>query len=563
MALSSLKLFFARMGGRDIPLAYNWFEKFGFDSTYDPSTGKFVYDNGPIYKHSLMDVLNNFDSPINFNTKDIIGLYKSVSDLTIVETSDNTDAKSIIITTTFWRKVLTLLELIYENQSEWRGYPINTSTDDTPYSSRGDEILRTDPQFSDVAKIYKKGTLVNVLSSSSTLNTRILSCTFTVTPAGLTVDERNEDAGTVADSVRITAYFNPDTYITTGANNNYAVYSYEDLTNDLLIDDTQLNQWDDTSSSMMTEFDAAIVKKINEITKTGKFKRYVRFCPTGGTDGATFYINKGVYGTKDGQSVLFTDETQTEIINSLNMADYGYNKPFYIFTSLDESQELDNTTILGYIRNYIETNMYPGTEAAQIVERTLRFPNLFSETIVSIYPVITNFEPNSSSKLKFPLDGRTLKTYLDEASITDTQYEIFYVGRSSYGAGNKEYAEIPLIATEHASTSTSGNPITSRFPTFRPINSSNDDNSDIDARTIVFHDLCILALSILMGNKEVSDIEVGSSITVNGIEYDLVTGMTNFTEIEAGYSEVDGIAIKHSVQFSYNNIKYKFIDAGV
>jgi hypothetical protein len=152
---------------------------------------------------------------------------------------------------------------------------------------------------------------------------------------------------------------------------------------------------------------------------------------------------------------------------------------------------------------------------------------------------------------------------LDEAGITDNQYEIFYVGRSSYGAGNKEFAEIPLIATEHASTSTSALPITSRFPTFRPINSSNDDNSDIDARTIVFHDLCILALSILMGLKEVSEIEVGTSITVNGIEYDLVTGLTNFTEIEAGYSEVDGISIKHTVQFTYNNIKYKFIDAGV
>lgn len=563
MALSSLKLFFARMGGRDIPLAYNWFDKFGFDSTYDAETGKFVYDNGPIYKHSLMDVLNNFDSPINFNTKDIIGLYKSISDLTIVETADNPDAKSIIITTTFWKKVLTLLELIYENQSEWRGYPINTSTDDTPFSSRGDEILRTDPQYADVAKIYRKGTLVNVLSSASLLNTRILSCTFTVSPSALTADERNEDAGTVADAVRITAYFNPDTYITTGAINNYAVYSYEDLTNDLHIDDSALNHWDDGASAMLTEFDAAIVKKINDITKTGKYKRYVRFCPSGGTDGATFYINKGIYGTKDGQSVLFTDDTRTEIITSENAAEYGYNKPFYIFTSLDESQELDNSMILGYIRNYIETNMYPGSEAAQVVERTLRFPNLFSETVVSVYPVITNFEPNSSSKLKFPLDGRTLKSYLDEAGITDNQYEIFYVGRSSYGAGNKEFAEIPLIATEHASTSTSALPITSRFPTFRPINSSNDDNSDIDARTIVFHDLCILALSILMGLKEVSEIEVGTSITVNGIEYDLVTGLTNFTEIEAGYSEVDGINIKHTVQFTYNNIKYKFIDAGV
>ena len=214
MALSSLKLFFARMGGRDIPLAYNWFDKFGFNSTYNPETGKFEYDNGPIFNHSLMDVMNNFDDPINFNTVDILGLYKTVSDLTIVETADNTDAKSIIITSTFWTKVLTLLELIYENQAEWRGYPVGTSTDGTPYTCRGDEILRTDPQFSEYANIYIKGSLQNVLSSTSDLNTRILSCSFKVTREPLTSTEKQEDAGTVADRVSIEAYFNPDTYIT-------------------------------------------------------------------------------------------------------------------------------------------------------------------------------------------------------------------------------------------------------------------------------------------------------------------------------------------------------------
>lgn len=563
MALSSLKIFFARMGGRDIPLAYNWFEKFGFNSTYDPNTGKFVYDNGPIYKHSLMDVLNNFDDPINFNTTDILGLYKTISDLSIVETSDNPDAKSIIITTTFWKKVLTLLELIYENQAEWRGYPVGQSTDGTPFTCRGDELLRTDPQYSEYANIYIKGSMVNVLSSTSDLNTRILACNFKVTREPLTASEKAEDAGTVADRVTIDAYFNPDTYITSGALTNYAVYSYEDLSGDTEIDDSNASYFDEMSQKNYTEFDAAIVKKLAEILKTGKYKRYIRFCPAGGVDGTTFYINKGIYGVKDGSSVLFTDNTQTEIITSENMRDYGYNKPFYIFTSLDESQELDTSTITGYIKNYISEKMYPGVESAAVVERALRFPNLFQDTVVSIYPVLTNFEPNSASKLKFPINGKTLKKYLDAALITDDQYELFYVGRSTYGASSKEYSEIPLIATEHSLTSTSDNPISSRFPTLRPICSSNDDNSDIDSKTIIFHDLCVLALSVLLGNKEISEIEVGSTITIGGVEYDFVTNLTNFTEIEAGYSEVDGTIIKHSVQFTYNNIKYKFIDAGV
>ena len=78
-----------------------------------------------------------------------------------------------------------------------------------------------------------------------------------------------------------------------------------------------------------TEFQAGIIDKITEILKSGKYKRVIRFCPTGGTSGTTFYINKGKYGKKDGRSVLFTDETETEEITEENRGDYGYNKPFF------------------------------------------------------------------------------------------------------------------------------------------------------------------------------------------------------------------------------------------
>ena len=562
MALSQMKIFFARLGGRDIPLAYNWYSNFGFNSTYDETSREYTDYGDPIYKHSLMDVLNNFDKPITFNTVDKLGTLKSVSDLSIVETDGNEDAKNIIISSAFWTKVLKLFEYIYENQSEWKNVPEGTSTNQVPFSCRGDEILRSNNSvFADAASVYKEGTLVVNTSSSELLNTRILSCELKITNANLTEDERNQDRNTIANTISVTLYFNPDTYIIQGATRNYAVYSYEDLSDpkDEKIDDVLLNVYSSENSIAKTEFQANIIDKIHEIEKNGKFKRVIRFCPTGGTAGTTFYIDKGKYGVRDGASVLFTDNSETDIITQENCSEYGYNKPFYIFTSLDESQPLDDTTIIGYIKNYIDTKMYPDaiTNPAQMVERNLRFPNLFVETTVSVYPIIGNYEPNSSAKLKSPLDGKTLAAFLDAADINDGQYEIFYLGKAVYSGGSSQYTEIPLIATEHDTSSTSDHPITSRFPSFRPINSANEDNSDMNSDTIILHDLCVLALSALMSPTPV---ELKETITINGVEYDFVTGLTDFKEIDYGYSQVDGHFVNHSVQFTFKNIRYKFID---
>ena len=566
MALSQIKMFFARLGGRDIPLAYNWYDKFGFNSTYDDASKEYTDYGDPIYKHSLMDVMNNFDKPITFNTVDQLKTLKSVSDVSIVETKNNDDAKNIIISSTFWTKVLKLLEYIYENQADWRNVPVGASTNNVPYSCRGDEILRTNSLFADVFSVYTEGSLVVNISSSTTLNTRILSCELKVTNTKLNTDERNEDADTIANTISLNVYFNPDTYIIQGANRNYAVYSYEDLSNpkDDKIDDSQLNIYTNGENIAKTEFQAGIVDKITEILKSGKYKRVIRFCPTGGTSGTTFFINKGKYGKRDGRSVLFTDETMTEEITKENCADYGYNKPFYIFTSLDESQALDDTTLVGYIKNYIDTNLFPDTitNTEQLVERNLRFPNLFVDTVVSVYPIISNYEPNSSSKLKSPLDGKTLSTFLKKCDINDDQYEIFYLGKAVYSGGSSSLTEIPLVATEHDTTSTSDHPITSRFPTFRPISSATaEDNSDIDSDTIILHDLCVFALSVLLGISSIDDIQ--EKITINGTEYDFITGLTHFTEIEAGRSQVTAKDIDHTVEFTFKNIKYAFIDKGV
>jgi hypothetical protein len=562
MALSQMKVFFARLGGRDIPLAYNWYSNFGFNSTYDETSREYTEYGDPIYKHSLMDVLNNFDKPITFNTVDKLGTLKSVSDLTIVETDGNEDAKNIIISSTFWKKVLKLFEYIYENQAEWKNVPVGSSTTQVPFSCRGDEVLRTDNTYADAASIYRDGTLVVNTSSSELLSSRILSCELKITNANLSEEDRNQDANTIANTISVTLYFNPDTYIIQGATRNYAVYSYEDLSNpkDEKIDDVLLNVYSSEGSAAKTEFQVNIIDKIHEIEKTGKFKRVIRFCPTGGTAGTTFYIDKGKYGVKDGASVLFTDSSETEIITQENCGEYGYNKPFYIFTSLDESQPLDDTTIIGYIKNYINTKMYPDTvtNTAQMVERNLRFPNLFIDTTVSIYPITGNYEPNSSAKLKSPLDGKTLATFLSKASITDSQYEIFYLGKAVYSGGSSQFTEVPMIATEHDTSSTSDHPITSRFPSFRPINSATaEDNMDMDSDTIILHDLCVLALSVLMGQRPG---EINDTININGTVYDFVTGLTDFKEIEAGYSPIDGIYVNHSVQFTFKNIRYKFID---
>ena len=556
MALSQMKMFFARLGGRDIPLAYNWYDKFGFNSTYDAESKEYTDYGDPVYKHSLMDVMNNFDKPITFNTADKLGTLRSVSDVSIVETKNNEDAKNIIISSTFWTKVLKLIETIYENQSKWKDAPKNASTNNVPYSCFGDETLRTDSLFADVLSVYVEGSLVVNVSSATTLNSRILSCELKVTNLKLTTDERNQDADTIANTISLSVYFNPDTYIIQGANRNYAVYSYEDLVEPSdKIDDSQMNVYTEDGIAK-TEFQAGIIDKITEILKTGKYKRVIRFCPTGGTSGTTFYINKGKYGMNDeGRNVLFTDETETEVITEENRGDYGYNKPFYIFTSLDESQPLDDTTLLGYVKNYVYTVLFP--DINQSVERNLRFPNMFVDTVVSIYPLITNFEPNSSSKLKSPIDGRTLFDFLKKCDINDNQYEIFYVGKAVYSGGNTSLTEIPLVATEHDTTSTSNNPITSRFPTFRPITSATaEDNSDMDSDTIILHDLFVFALSVLLGISSID--EAQEKITINGTEYDFITGLTHFAETQAGLSQTTAGETEHTVEFTFKNIKYKF-----
>lgn len=572
MALSQMKMFFARLGGRDIPLAYNWYDKFGYNSAYDAESKEYKYGDGdPIYKHSLMDVMNNFDKPITFNVTDKLGTLKSVSDVCIAETKNNDDVKNIIPSSTFWTKVFKLLETIYESQATWRGAPRGTPTDGTPYSCYGDEELRSGKtEYSDISSVYVPGSLTVNISSSTILDTRILSCELKVTNANLSTDERSQDQDTIANIVNLTVYFNPDTYIIQGASRNYAVYSYEDLSDpqDDKIDDSEMRIYTNGNTNVAkTEFQAGIIDKITEILKGGKYKRVIRFCPNGGTSGTTFFINKGEYGvTPDGsKSVLYTDKTKTEIITEENYSEYGYNKPFYIFTSLDENEPLDDSTLLGYVKNYVNTVLFDDviSNTNQLVERNLRFPNMFVDTVVSIYPILTNYEGTgaSSSNLKSPIGGKLLSDFLAKIPINDTNYEIFYLGKAVHGAGSSNLTEIPLIAREHdVSSVTANSPISSRFPAFRPITSANDSNTDMDSDTIILHDLLVCALSVLLGVSDIDEVQSINTITIGGVQYDFITGLTNFKEIEAGQSQNSAAKIKHTVEFTFKNIKYEVID---
>ena len=138
---------------------------------------------------------------------------------------------------------------------------------------------------------------------------------------------------------------------------------------------------------------------------------------------------------------------------------------------------------------------------------------------------------------------------------------LFFLGKAVYSGGSSALTEIPLIATEHDTSSTSDHPITARFPAFRPIVSSTaEDNSDMDSDTIILHDLCVLALSVLVGISSIDELQ--ETITINGVEYDFVTGLTHFIETEAGFSQTTGTTLNHSVEFTFKNIKYKFIDLG-
>lgn len=557
--LSNVKLFFARVGGKDLPISANWNNPFGYNYAPDPETGVMTAGTA-IYKHSMNDVLANFEAPVSVVHPNEMEDVKTVSDYIIAETSDNSNAQMINFNSEFWNTVVLLLELINTNEAEWRNSPEGSAVSGAAYSCRGDEILRTADLYTrgiynKISEIYVPGSLTVSVSSAATLANRILRVEFSVTHQNSSDDTANE-----ASTIRIDCFYSPDLYISIGAKKNYAVYTYEDLDRTFNeIDDSDANKNYITEDGLRTtEFDAAIVNKLHLLGKNGRYKSYRRFSESG-SEGRTFARIGGtledeiVNGVLTGRKIL-TGATETTQV-------------FYIFTSLDWDEMISDETLLQYIREYIN-NKYP-TDADK-VERNLRYPNLFSDTTIEIYPVINN-KLKDGSGYKNPVDGKTLTEFFNGigkvmpyGTAGFEPWEMFYVGAMNglWARGMR----IPLIAFESIESTVENNPITSRFPKYRPIDNISD-HADIQAftETVRFHQLCAMALTALFGGYTGDSAEflaIYGEQTIDGTQNSdpVYTSDLNWAMDVARTDENTNTRIPAYVQFTYKSVTYKFID---
>ena len=559
--LSNVKLFFVRTGGKDLPVSSNWNSPFGYNYTENKDG---VTEAGEaIFKHSITDVLNNFDKPITVLHKNEMNDEKTVQDLMILESGDNINVQMININSEFWNKVVLLLELININEASWKESPVGTVSNEAQYSCRGDELLRTEDlytkgTYSDIASIYVKGSLVVSTSSATALKDRILRAEFSVTHPASTDDTANE-----ASTIRIDCYFNPDSYIKTGVSKNYKVYSYQDLS--YLAGKGGLNEVDDSdenknytikTNTKTTEFDAGIMYPIHQILKKGKYKSYRRFSEgtnegTGRTDS---YIGGHLEDVLNDEGVLIGKKLSDDA--------QRVTQVFYIFSSLDEDEVITNETLLSYIREYVNEK-YPTDDDK--VERNLRYPNLFSDTVIEIYPVITN-KTTSGSGNKNPIDGRTLTQFfngigkvIQYGTAGFTPWELFYVG--SPASFNNSFRQ-PLVAFESTESTYENCPITVRFPNYRPFDSVDSELAPY-TETIRFHNLCIMALLDLFGemNGETIVAMFGDKTITGEADGDPVyTTDLNWMHQLATVDEETGYRTPEYVQFTYKSVTYKFIN---
>lgn len=558
-SLSNVKLFFVRTGGKDLPISSNWSEPFGYN--YTENRDGQLEAGEAIFKHSITDVLNNFDKPITMVHKNELNDEKTIQDFLIFESSDNLNTQMININSEFWNKVVLLLELININEATWREVPSSSVIGEAPYSCRGDELLRTEELYNSgtygaVSDIYVKGSLNVSISSATALKDRILRAEFSVNHPASTDDTANE-----ASTIRIDCYFNPDTFINIGASKNYTVYTYEDLSylagRDGLgeIDDSDANKlYTKPNGTRSTEFDAGIVNPIHEILKKGKYKSYRRYSDgtVDGTGRTDCFIGGRVEDVEDNDGYVIGKRLSSDAERITQV--------FYIFTSLDEDEIITNETMLTYIREYINAK-YPTDEDK--IERNLRYPNMFSDTVVEIYPVITNKNNNIA---KNPIDGRTLSQFFNgigkvmtSGTVGFAPWEMFYVGSPATFANS--YRQ-PLIAFENTDSSFENCPISSRFPNYRPFDFIDESISSY-TEMIRFHNLCIMALTDLFGEMSGETIVAlfGDKTITGEVGADPVyTADLNWTHQMATVDENTGSRNPEYVQFTYKSVTYKFIN---
>ena len=557
--LSSVKLFFVRTGGKDLPVTSNWNEPFGYN--YTENRDGQLEAGEAIFKHSINDVMNNFDAPITMVHKNEMSDERSVQDFMIFESADNVNVQMININSEFWNKVILLLELININESSWKEAPSTSISGEAAYSCRGDELLRTEDlytkgTYSGVSDIYVKGSLNVKVSSATNLKDRILRAEFSVTHPASTDDTANE-----ATTIRIDCYYNPDTYISIGVAKNYAVYTYEDLS--YLAGKGGLNTVDDSdtkkeytksSGEKTTEFDAAITAPIHELLKKGKYKSYRRYSDgtSDGTGRTDCYIGGVLEDIKNDDEVIIGKKLSNDA--------QRITQVFYIFSSLDADEVITTETQLAYIREYINSK-YPTDDDK--IERNLRYPNLFSDTVVEIYPVISN---KTNSGNKNPIDGKTLTQFfngigkvLPYGSAGFTPWEMFYVG--SPASFNNSFRQ-PLVAFESTESSFENYPIASRFPNYRPFDTIEDDLAPY-TETIRFHNLCIMALLDLFGEMSGQTIVTmfGDKTITGETDGDpIYTSDLNWMHQLSTIDENTGVRTPEYVQFTYKSVTYKFIN---
>lgn len=556
--LSYLKLFFVRTGGKDLPSTSNWNKPFG----YNPKVVKGVTTLGePIFKHSISEVLSNFETPITMVHKNVMEDVKTVQDLLIIESFNNENVQMMNINSEFWNLIVEMMEFINVNESEMIKKPTkNKPTKGGPdFTCYGDQLFRCEcsPEennlYSKFTEVYEAGSLQVTSSGDLKLEGRVQRAEFSVKhlPKYVAGDSANE-----SDTIRIDCYFDPDKYIAIGFNKNYAVYSYEDLSymRDSVGDPTQIDDFKkewilNKSIEKTTEFDAGLIYPVFKILSGGRFKRYIRFAESDNGGGRT----DGFIGGK-----FVKEEKPDGSIEEKIVGGKAICYVFYIFSSLDEDEPITNDMLIGYIREYVEKK-YP--EDSDKAEMRARYPNLFGDSTIEIYPVVNNTtNGRESGNPKNPADPGALEEFFKDNGLGSfgagpghRYWEIFYVG--SPEDFNNSFRQ-PLIALEQ-NGSFNKYPITKRFPRFRPFDTVPKD-IEAYADTIRFHNLVIMALNDLFGRLDGKTI-IGLYGDKKYKNNPIYTKDLNWKHVPPSFDPITNTNKREYVSFTFRSVTYKFV----
>lgn len=439
MAITTCKCFYVPMGSTDFPASYDWNKPYGFDEQDDGQM------KGPIYTYSLINVIKNFISPIQFLRNNPVD--PNINSLLICETNNNEEIASQEINNSDWDVIFKIIHYIYVNQSTWNGAP-----DSDQYNSLGDEELSSNDELG-VKESYVTNSITYTTDKDA--NGRFYRVTF------------RAKVGTTL-GVTFTLYFSPDYYIRNGTTANFAVYTYEDL--------------DDNNEISETEWDSQITAKYYDILKDGKYNSYTKF-KTRKRIGAEYNPDNP---STDG----------TELIEQI----------FIVFSTLSKAKDITESDKKTAVRNYL-INKHGEDNMGLLIWMYPDLFTTADVLIVPVYDNYLYQGGSEINKVKHPFDGTKLieviarnNKQVDPSQPGGSPYEIFYVG---YMSNNKYDYRYPLIAFEDSTSSSVQYPISSRFPDYVPI--FNQDSGQ-DSESELFHRYLIIALNVISGIIDIDDI---------------------------------------------------------